>query len=143
MRTAGVALLWGEQERPTRGPRPSLGPGRIAETAVVFAEAEGLDAVSMSKIAAELGVSGSRRWRSSALALYRYVPGRTGMIELMTEAVLAEGPGLTAAGDGRRPRLEEWARRYWAVYHAHPLAPRGHRDAPQNSSPATPPVFRR
>ncbi|GAA2709320.1 TetR/AcrR family transcriptional regulator [Streptomyces luteosporeus] len=111
LRTA-MALLWGEQDRPTRGPKPSLTPHRIAGAAVALADAEGLDAVSMSKVAAEFGVS--------AMALYRYVPGKTELVELMVEYVLAEAPDLSAAGSGWRPRIAEWARRSAAVHHAHP-----------------------
>ena len=109
---AGVALLWGEQDRPTRGPKPSLTPQRIAESAVALADAEGLDAVSMSKVAAAFGVS--------AMALYRYVPGKTELVELMVESVLAGVPDLTTAGDGWRPRLTAWAHRSLDVYRAHP-----------------------
>ncbi|MEU6479334.1 TetR/AcrR family transcriptional regulator [Streptomyces sp. NPDC047017] len=109
---AGIALLWGEQDQPTRGPKPSLTPRRIAEAAVALADAEGLDAVSMNKVAGEFGVS--------AMALYRYVPGKAELVDLMVEAVLAERPDLSAVGPGWRPRLKEWARRSWAVYQRHP-----------------------
>lgn len=109
---AGVALLWGGQDRPTRGPKPSLTPHRIAESAVTLADAEGLDAVSMNKVAAVFDVS--------AMALYRYVPGKTELVELMVEAVLEDVPDLAAAGPGWRPRLKEWAHRSWEVYQAHP-----------------------
>ncbi len=109
---AGIALLWGEQEQPTRGPKPSLTPHRIAETAVAIADAEGLDAVSMSKVAAGFGVS--------AMALYRYVPGKTELVELMVESVLAEAPDLSAAGSGWRPQITEWARQSAKIHRAHP-----------------------
>ncbi|MFD7454951.1 TetR/AcrR family transcriptional regulator [Kitasatospora sp. NPDC059827] len=109
---AGVALLWGEQEQPTRGPKPSLTPQRIAAAAVVIADAEGLDAVSMSKVGAEFGVS--------AMALYRYVPGKAELVELMVESVLAGAPDLSAVGDGWRERITEWARRSAAIHRAHP-----------------------
>ncbi|GAA4229193.1 AcrR family transcriptional regulator [Streptosporangium album] len=109
---ASVALLWGEQEQPTRGPKPSLSSRRIAETAVTLADVEGLEAASMNKVAAEFGVS--------AMALYRYVPGKAELVELMVEAVLAERPDLSAAGPGWRPQLTGWAHRLWAVYQAHP-----------------------
>jgi AcrR family transcriptional regulator len=107
-----IALLWGEQEQPTRGPKPSLTPRGIAAAAVVIADAEGLDAVSMSKVAAQFGVS--------AMALYRYVPGKAELVELMVEAVSAERPDLSGAGDGWRPRVTEWTHRLWDVYRAHP-----------------------
>ncbi len=108
----GIALLWGEQDQPARGPKPSLTPQRIAEAAVTLADAEGLENVSMNKVAAEFGVS--------AMALYRYVPGKTELVELMVEAVLAEPPDLSAAGSAWRPRLSVWAHRQWGVYQAHP-----------------------
>ncbi|KUJ70315.1 TetR family transcriptional regulator [Streptomyces albus subsp. albus] len=109
---AGIALLWGERDRPTRGPKPSLTPHRIAEAAVALADAEGLDAVSMSKVAAEFGVS--------AMALYRYVPGKVELVELMVESVLADAPDLSAAGSGWRPRITAWARQSARVHQEHP-----------------------
>ncbi|MEV3859250.1 TetR/AcrR family transcriptional regulator [Streptomyces sp. NPDC050095] len=109
---AGIALLWGEQERPTRGPKPSLTPQRIAESAVALADAEGLDAVSMNKVAAAFGVS--------AMALYRYVPGKSELVELMVESVLADIPDLTPAGPDWRSRLTAWANSSWEVYRDHP-----------------------
>ncbi|TQF04565.1 TetR/AcrR family transcriptional regulator [Kitasatospora acidiphila] len=108
----GIALLWGEQDQPTRGPKPSLTPGRIAEAAVAIADAEGLAAVSMSKVAATFGVS--------AMALYRYVPGKTELIELMVEFILAEVPDLSAVAGGWRPRITQWARLSQQVHRAHP-----------------------
>lgn len=109
---AGIALLWGEQGRPTRGPKPSLTPQRIAASAVAIADAEGLDAVSMSRVAAEFGVS--------AMALYRYVPGKAELVELMVEEVITESPDLSAAGEGWRARITAWARASEAVHRAHP-----------------------
>ncbi|MFE0511614.1 TetR/AcrR family transcriptional regulator [Streptomyces sp. NPDC058964] len=109
---ASVALLWGEQDRPTRGPKPSLSPQRIAAAAVELADAEGLDAVSMNKVAAGFGVS--------AMALYRYVPGKAELVELMVESVLAGGPRLSDTGGGWRVGVREWTRRCWEVYAAHP-----------------------
>ncbi|ARF59144.1 TetR family transcriptional regulator [Streptomyces gilvosporeus] len=109
---ARIALLWGEQDRPTRGPKPSLTPHRIAEAAVALADAEGLDAVSMSRVAAEFDVS--------AMALYRYVPGKDELVELMVESITAQAPDLSAAGDGWRPQIAEWARQSAKIYRAHP-----------------------
>lgn len=111
-----VALLWGEQEAPTRGPKPSLSPARIAEAAVAIADADGLDAVSMNRLAGEFGVS--------AMALYRYVPGKAEIVELMVEAVLADrpevGPAALPGDGGWRAGIERWARASWDVYRAHP-----------------------
>ncbi|MFD8388518.1 TetR/AcrR family transcriptional regulator [Streptomyces sp. NPDC059680] len=111
---AVLALLWGEQEQPTRGPKPTLSPQRIAAAAVELADAQGLDAVSMSKVAAEFGVS--------AMALYRYVPGKAELVELMIESVLAEVPDLSAAEGDWRAATRLWARRCLDLYRAHPWA---------------------
>src|SRR5579859_6057983 len=53
----GVAAAWGVRERPHKGPRPALSLNRIVTAAVLVADAEGLDAVSMGRVAAELGTA--------------------------------------------------------------------------------------
>ncbi|MGW5462236.1 TetR/AcrR family transcriptional regulator C-terminal domain-containing protein [Streptomyces sp. NPDC003996] len=111
---AALALLWGEQEQPTRGPKPTLSPQRIAAAAVELADAQGLDAVSMSKVGAEFGVS--------AMALYRYVLGKAELVELMIESILAEVPDLSAARGDWRAGTRLWARRCLDLYRAHPWA---------------------
>ncbi|MBX7550347.1 TetR/AcrR family transcriptional regulator [Streptomyces sp. tea 10] len=110
---ASLALLWGEQGPPTRGPKRSLTPQRIAAAAVELADTDGLDALSMNKVAAGFGLS--------AMALYRYVPGRTELVELMVESALAAAPDTAVAPDGDwRAAVREWARRCARVYAAHP-----------------------
>jgi AcrR family transcriptional regulator len=55
------------------------------------------------------------------MALYRYVPGKTELVELMVEAVLAEAPDLSAAAEGDwRAAVREWTRQCARVYAAHP-----------------------
>jgi AcrR family transcriptional regulator len=51
--------------RPSRGPQPAHSRARIAEAAVKIADADGIDAASMRRVAAEIG--------SRATSLYRYV----------------------------------------------------------------------
>ena len=63
-----VAAAWGVRERPHRGPKPALTLGRIVTAAVALADAEGLDAVSMGRVAAELG--------AAPMSLYRHVSAR-------------------------------------------------------------------
>ncbi len=55
-----LELLWGVQERPRRGPKPRLTAEEIVRTAITLADAVGLDALSMRRIADELGVSPCR-----------------------------------------------------------------------------------
>jgi AcrR family transcriptional regulator len=60
----------------------SLTARRIAEAAVGIADAEGLDAVTMRRLAAELGVA--------PMAAYRYVSGKDELLELMVDFVYGE-----------------------------------------------------
>lgn len=79
--------------------------------AVHVAASEGLAAVSMSRIARELG--------SAPMSLYRYVTAKDELLALMVDAVL--GP-VTAPGDGEdwRTGLSRWAWGYHATLRKHP-----------------------
>jgi AcrR family transcriptional regulator len=106
-----LALMWGTAAEPTRGPKPGLSRERVVRAAVEIADAEGLGALSMRRIAGALGVG--------AMSLYRYVPGKDELIDLMTEEVLGEGPPLDERGTWRE-RLEAACRGQWAHFHRHP-----------------------
>ncbi len=54
---AAIAAAWGLREQPVKGPRPGVSVEKIVEAAIRIADADGLPAVSMSKVAAELGVT--------------------------------------------------------------------------------------
>lgn len=64
------------------GPRRSLDTGDIVAVAVGLADAQGLDAVTMRSVAAEVGVT--------AAALYRYFPSREVLLTHMIDAASAE-----------------------------------------------------
>ncbi len=66
--------------RPSRGPQPAYSRTQIAAAAVKIADAEGIGAVSMRRIASELG--------SGATSLYRYITKKDELLDLMSEAVL-------------------------------------------------------
>ncbi|ETK32350.1 TetR/AcrR family transcriptional regulator [Microbispora sp. ATCC PTA-5024] len=84
----GRENLWMRPERPARGPRPGFSRARLAEVAVQIADAEGLDAISMRRLAGELG--------AGTMSLYRYVSGKDDVIELMIDLVVGEYlPGET------------------------------------------------
>src|SRR6478736_4584439 len=51
---ASIEYAWGLQARPVKGPKPGLSIERIVEAGVAIAEAEGISAVSMSRVAAEI-----------------------------------------------------------------------------------------
>ncbi|WAS97970.1 TetR/AcrR family transcriptional regulator [Nannocystis punicea] len=106
-----VELLWGERARPSRGPRPGLSAESIARAAITVADAEGLHAVSMQRVASELGFT--------TMALYRHVPGKEELVDLMIDTCLGPPPPL-AGLPGWRDRLSAWARALSAVFHRHP-----------------------
>lgn len=108
----GLELLWGVGERPSRGRRPAFTLEQIVRTAVGIADAEGLAVVSMRRIAEQLGCT--------TMSLYRYVPGKAELLDLMTDMVMAEIPLADAPPGGWRTRLELSARADWGFYHRHP-----------------------
>jgi AcrR family transcriptional regulator len=107
-----VELLWGPRPQPTRGPKPALSIERIAQAAIEVADADGLGAVSMQRIADELGFT--------KMALYRYVPGKAALIALMVDTAAREPPVLDSRSGGWQAQLDHWARRLLAVLQRHP-----------------------
>jgi AcrR family transcriptional regulator len=103
--------------RPVPGPvRPAAdrGPGgaeRIVAAAITVADAEGLAALSMRRVAAELG--------AAPMSLYRHVADKDDLVLQMMNAVFARS-GLPAPPDGWRARLELAARTLWAMFGEHP-----------------------
>jgi AcrR family transcriptional regulator len=75
-------LIWLRPERTPRGPRPTLSREEITRAAVELADAEGLRAVSMRRIAAKLG--------AGPTSLYWYVSGKEDLYELMADEVIGE-----------------------------------------------------
>jgi AcrR family transcriptional regulator len=97
----GLDLLWSRRERGRRGPKPGLSIDAIVEAAIRVGDAEGLDAVSMARVAKELGFT--------TMSLYRYVASKDELLQLMWNASAQGAEGLVLAGDGWRSRLRDWA----------------------------------
>ena len=97
----GVAAAWGVRERPHKGPKPALSLARIVAAAVRVADAEGLDAVSMGRVAAEVG--------TAPMSLYRHVASKEELLTLMVDAAWGEAPEGPAPGEGWRAGLTRWA----------------------------------
>lgn len=111
---AAVRLLWGPPPAgPARGPKRGLTLEGIARAGIGLADAEGLGAVSMQRVAGELAVT--------KMALYRYVPGKAELVALMVEAAMPVPavPGVAAAG-GWRERLAAWAGELYVGLRRHP-----------------------
>ena len=113
---AVVAAAWGVRERSHKGPKPALSAPRIAAAAVRVADAEGLDAVSMGRVAAELG--------AAPMSLYRHVGSKDDLLALMVDAAYGDLPEPSAAGEGWRAGLTRCARALRDGVRAHPWAVR-------------------
>ncbi|MEU6821613.1 TetR/AcrR family transcriptional regulator [Streptomyces atriruber] len=74
--------LWERMERPAATQRAALTPQKIAAVAVKVADAEGSAAVTMRRLATELGVA--------PMAAYRHVSGKDDLWALMVDRVTAE-----------------------------------------------------
>ncbi|GAA1686054.1 TetR/AcrR family transcriptional regulator [Glycomyces endophyticus] len=109
-----LELLWREFEpQPSRpGPKPRLTVDRIVEAAIAVADREG-SCFGMRGVSAELGVG--------AMTIYRYVPGKKELIDLMVDRISRfEGEEPDLAGLGWRERLELLAEGSWQAYDDHP-----------------------
>ena len=109
-----LKLLWGTKERAPRGPKPTLTVPQIVEQAIAIADAEGIDNVSMRRVAERLGVG--------AMSLYRYVPSKAELLDLMLDTIHGEHANATPPADSEpwRTRLEWHARQSRAVIQRHP-----------------------
>jgi AcrR family transcriptional regulator len=105
-------FLWDGRVQPTRGPKPTLSLERIADTGIAVADAEGLGAVTMQRVAADLGFT--------KMSLYRYVAGKAELVALMVERAIGEPPA--SGTTDWRAALKEWAHQLLAAYLMHPWA---------------------
>jgi AcrR family transcriptional regulator len=94
--------------------RPRLTPEAVVAAAMAVADAEGLDAVSLRRVAAELD--------ARTMTLYSHIANKVELLDLMFDElaaeILAEGP-LPA---GWRPALTELAGRKRRLCRRHPWA---------------------
>ncbi|WP_410667703.1 TetR/AcrR family transcriptional regulator [Amycolatopsis sp. cmx-4-68] len=91
-------LVWERPEPPERPVPAPLSRERIVETAIRLADAAGLEAVSLRKVAAELDVGPMR--------LYGYLATKEELLDLMVDAVYAE---VRPTGEGWRAVLRSVA----------------------------------
>lgn len=68
--------------KPKPKPRKPLSRERIVDTAIALVDAEGLDALTMRRLGAELGMD--------PMAVYYYLPNKAALLDAVVEAVMAE-----------------------------------------------------
>jgi AcrR family transcriptional regulator len=105
-------FFWAKRPAPTRGPKPALTLDKIADAAIAVADAEGLAAVSMQRVAADLGYT--------KMSLYRYLPGKSELVAAMLERALGAPPERTQGG--WRHALTAWAELMLDRLAGHPWA---------------------
>ncbi|KAF0845988.1 TetR/AcrR family transcriptional regulator [Nocardia caishijiensis] len=95
-----VELMWGLAPPAGRGPKRTLTIEQIVDAAVDVADTEGLAALSMSRVAKQLGFT--------AMSLYRYVDSKDTLLDLLTDRVVGSPPDIPATTPWRAG-LEQWA----------------------------------
>lgn len=106
-----LELLWTGAPPATRGPKPRYGLADIIEAGIAVADAEGLEALSMRRVANRLEVG--------TMSLYTYVPGRSELLELMIDTVYGEVE-LPDPAEGWRHRVDSLTRQRWQLFSRHP-----------------------
>ncbi len=108
---AASSCCGGSSRPPKRGPKQRLDIDQIVEAAIALADAEGLAALSMRKVAERLGVG--------TMSLYTYVPGQARAAR-PDDRRRVEPSAAASAAHPWRARLERIARENWDRYHRHP-----------------------
>ena len=88
-------------KQPDRLPRGTLDRETVVTAALDIADREGLNGVTMARVAEELG--------SSAMSLYRHVRDKTELLEAIAELAVSEVPAIAQDRRPWRVRLEEFA----------------------------------
>jgi TetR/AcrR family tetracycline transcriptional repressor len=103
-------------DSPHAGRRPPLTRERVVRAALALIDAEGLGALTMRRLGAELGVE--------AMSLYKHVANKGAILDGVRELLVAEFAGALPRrpAPGWRDDLARFARAYRAVARAHPEA---------------------
>lgn len=91
--------------------QPVLSRDRILDAALRLVDRDGLDGLSMRKLAGELGVD--------PMSIYHHIPNKDALLRALVERVFTAMPAPPRQGDWKR-RVRRWAHGYRAVAAAHP-----------------------
>jgi AcrR family transcriptional regulator len=109
-----LRLLWRDrlgEPIGSRGPKQRTSVDAVVDAAIAIADAEGIEALSMRRVAERLGLK--------PMSVYTYVPGKAELVDLMVDRVAGEQP-LPEPGGSLRERLEQVARLSWDGFLRHP-----------------------
>lgn len=128
--TREIELLWGLRETAKRGPKPKLSRAAIVDTAIGLAGSEGLEAVSMQRVAKELGYT--------TMSLYRHVDSKEDLLALMSDTAMSRAPLEPRSDRGWRAGVEQWCHEALDQYRKHPWVAY----VPQSGPPSGPNALR-
>jgi AcrR family transcriptional regulator len=107
-------VIWARLDRSARRPQPSLTHDQIVRAAMEIADSEGVQGLSMRKVASKLG--------AGTMSLYRYVANKDDLLDLMVDAVIGEERLSDEPSGDWRAELAEQARRARRAARRHPWA---------------------
>lgn len=112
---AAIRALWRRPPANRRGPQRAFEVEHVLDRAIDLADAHGLDAVTMRRLATELGLT--------PMALYTYVPDKGVLVEMMLDRLYQR----SARPERRRPgslpdAVESIVRASYALHRRHPWA---------------------
>ena len=94
-------LLWDLQQRPGRGPKPTVCREDVVQAAISIADRDGLAALTMQAVAERLGFT--------TMALYRYFPNKEALIDASVDAALGSPPQRSGPRESWRKKVKHWA----------------------------------
>jgi len=109
---AELARLWRVPTVPRLGRPAELDVERVVRAAVELADQDGLNSVTLPKVAQELGFT--------KMSLYRYVGSKDGLFDLMADFANGSAPALDVSPGDWRAGLRQWAIANREIYTRHP-----------------------
>jgi len=104
--------------QPARGSRDAISQEIVVETAIRLVEENDLDALTMRRLASELG--------TAVTSIYWHVGNRDALVDLMVDKLLADMRDVTVGGRTPRARItslcRQWRDRLWDHRHLIALA---------------------
>ena len=111
-----VSSAAAQRPRQAGAVKQPLGRTHVLRAAIAIADVEGLDAVSMRRLAVDLGVG--------PMSLYRHVTNKDELVTQMADEVFGESVLPDPGPPGWRAKLELVARRQWELCRRHLWLPR-------------------
>ncbi|SDT41042.1 GntR family transcriptional regulator [Microlunatus soli] len=113
---SGTTVAPAAADQPKAAPRGTVTRAAILQNAMIIADQEGLQAVSMRRLAAQLGVG--------PMSLYRHLSGKEELVAQLADDVFGSEPLPAHSRNGWRSDLERICRVQWGLCRRHPWLPR-------------------